>query len=188
MLTYVNSWKLRNPGRGYAEGDPLFSDPKFKTPFLIDWIVMCAVPSAGLQSALSIDQGPGAPISNTHPLVRTPRSHIETYVAYGQDPAIPNDGTHIKTGNIVMLSTSRGTVTLESGDAQDSPRIDPRYYSTEADKFVMRTGLRNLARILLETPEGQAIIESEKAPDGFKPITSTSTDEEIDARVVKSGR
>jgi choline dehydrogenase-like flavoprotein len=84
-----------------------------------------------------------------------------------------------------FLPSSRGTVTLASKNPTDAPVLDPNYYDTEMDRYVMRTGLRGLAKMLLETQEGQLIVEKETTPNGFKPITSNSTDEEIDVRVRK---
>ena len=88
---------------------------------------------------------------------------------------------------VALLPSSRGTVTLASKNPANAPVLDPNYYATEADRYVMRTGLRGLAKMLLETEEGQLIVESETTPDNFNTITSDSTDEEVDVRVRKGG-
>lgn len=44
-----------------------------------------------------------------------------------------------------LRPTSRGTITLESGDPYDSPIIDPNYLSTKEDVLVTRASIR-LAR------------------------------------------
>ena len=71
---------------------------------------------------------------------------------------------------------------LASTDPAADPLIDPNYFATEADRVVMRAGMR-LAMRATETPEGKEAIESEVPPKGFKPLTSQSSDEEIDKRV-----
>ena len=74
---------------------------------------------------------------------------------------------------------------LRSADPRADPLIDPNYYATEADRVVIREGMR-LAMRALETSEGQAIVDGEVVPAGFEALTSKSTDEEIDKRVKRS--
>jgi choline dehydrogenase-like flavoprotein len=78
-------------------------------------------------------------------------------------------------------------VGLASSDPADDPIIDPNYYATEADRYVIRTGLKGLTKMLLETEEGRAFVESETTPAGLGPITEKTGDEEIDRRVAKVG-
>jgi choline dehydrogenase-like flavoprotein len=103
------------------------------------------------------------------------------------DPVVPMDGSHVTTSVVSLLPTSRGTITLASKDPKDAPIIDPNYFATEADRYVLRTGLKNISKMLMETPEGRKIVVSEVVPDGFEPITGKATDEELDARVRKGG-
>jgi choline dehydrogenase-like flavoprotein len=84
-----------------------------------------------------------------------------------------------------FLPSSRGTVILAPKGPADAPVLDPNYYDTEIDRYVMQTGPRGLAKMLLETKEGQLVVEKEATPVGFKPIISDSTDEKIDVRVRK---
>ena len=74
---------------------------------------------------------------------------------------------------------------LASADPNDDPLIDPNYYATEADRVVVREGMR-LSMRAFETSEGQEIVDHEVVPDGYSPLTSASSDEEIDARVKRS--
>lgn len=105
-----------------------------------------------------------------------------------ENPIIPMDGTHVTTSVMGLLPTSRGSVRLRSTDPADAPLIDPDYYATEADRYVMRTGLKKLAEVLLETEAGRDIVESEVVSDGLVPVTTSSTDEEIDAHVRLHGK
>jgi len=131
-------------------------------------------------------------VHDGHPLLSPPRSHTESYFVYvgvnEADPAIPMDGTHITTSVVGLLPTSRGTISLASTDPETAPLIDPNYYATEADRYVMRTGLRKMTQVVLETPQGQELIQSETVPEGFEKLNSKSTDEAIDARVRKYGK
>lgn len=74
---------------------------------------------------------------------------------------------------------------LNSADPLDDPLIDPNYYATEADRVVLREGLR-LSMRAFETQEAQTFVDHEVVPEGFKTLTSGSTDEEIDERVKRS--
>ena len=74
---------------------------------------------------------------------------------------------------------------LASADPSADPLIDPNYYATEADRVVLRAGIR-LAMRALETPDGQTIVDEEVVPKGFEALTSKSSDEEIDKRVKRS--
>lgn len=182
----MNRWKLRNPEKGYSAGSPLFNNPRFLTGGMpVDWVATQTVPSEGLKAALSLDEGSA---TNDHPLIHPPRCHTECFLVYtGKSISdgfnIPNDGSHIRTRMVAFLPSSRGTVTLASKNPADAPVLDPNYYHTEMDRYVMRTALRGLAKMLMETKEGQLIVEKETPPNGFKPLTSDSTDEEIDVRV-----
>ena len=74
---------------------------------------------------------------------------------------------------------------LASADPSTDPLIDPNYYATEADRLVLREGIR-LAMRALETSEGQKIVDEEVVPTGFEALTSKSSDEDIDKRVKRS--
>jgi hypothetical protein len=144
------------------------------------------VPHDGLKASLLVDEGV---VTDTHALLHPPRAHIESFLVYvgynSADPIIPLDGTHITTGTIGFLPTSRGSVTLNSTNPADPPVIDPNYLSTEADRFVIRTALKNMAKALLETEAGKGFVLEETAPDGFDALTAQSSDKVIDARAQK---
>ena len=74
---------------------------------------------------------------------------------------------------------------LASADPSADPLIDPNYYATDADRVVIREGVR-LAIRALETSEGQAIVDDEIVPEGFMSLTGKSSDEDIDKRVKRS--
>ncbi|KAL8681146.1 MAG: hypothetical protein Q9186_002739 [Xanthomendoza sp. 1 TL-2023] len=130
-------------------------------------------------------------ITDFHPHLQSTRGHIEILPIYAPTEApltdlnIPFDGTCITSGVLNLLPTSRGSVRLASANPDDDPLINPNYYATEADRVVIREGMR-LAMRAFETPEGQEIVDHEVVLNGFSPLTSTSTDEEIDARVRRS--
>jgi choline dehydrogenase-like flavoprotein len=83
----------------------------------------------------------------------------------------------------VMLPTSRGSVTLASSDPSDSPVVDPNYCATEFDRVLLRSGIRQMIRLVLGTPEGQSFVESETTPPGYEPLGLDASDADIDARV-----
>lgn len=85
-----------------------------------------------------------------------------------------------------FLPTSKGSVTINSTDPSDPFVIDPNYFATEVDRYVLRTGIRAIAKLMLNTPTGNSLIESETPPDKFQPISVNMTDEYLDARVQHS--
>ena len=180
-------WRLQNPEAGHSLGSPGWNDPKYQYGNPIDWTAVQTVPHAPFKTALSINE---RPVSDFHPLLLPQRSHISTYIQYvaanETNPTIPLDGSHITSLATVLLPTSRGTVTLGSANPADAPVIDPNYYASEADRYRVRMGVRTLVHVLRETSEGKALIAGETVPDGYKPLTAYSTDEEIDARVKHS--
>lgn len=172
-------WKLRNPEQGLALGSPLFdSKPEHFAGFPMEWLATLSIPEA--------EQ------ADVDPLLRGLRAHAEFYVAYaaiasqGVGHALPFDGTHISTPAVVLLPTSRGTVTLASPDPLADPVIDPNYLATKADWAAVRAGLRAAIRAM-ETDEARAFVAGETPPEGHKALTGESSDEEIDARVALIG-
>ena len=67
---------------------------------------------------------------------------------------------------ISPLPKSRGSVTLASTDPAAPPHIDLNYYASEADRYVMRVGLREIAEVMLDTKDGQDLVESETLAKG----------------------
>ena len=183
-------WKLRSPEAGLSIGTPLWSDPSFTTGLPCDWVVSEQTPQEQVKKALAID---GDVINDQHPLLQPGLSHTESLIVYAPAGAqiagvdVPMDGTHIGSAVLGMLPTSRGTITLASSDPLSPPVIDPNYYATEADRAAMREGLRQVYRVLRETPEGRNIVVEEVPPSGYAPFTANSTDSDIDARVRRAG-
>ena len=171
-------WKLRNPTGPYAFGSPAFNKPEYMTGNPMDWIASSAAPDADLEAAAKKDG------VNFMPRDRT---DYEVTVMYTITPAAPMemapmDGSHITTGVLCLSSTSHGTVTLASTDAQDNPILDPRYFTTEHDRAVLRAGIRTALKAMESAPQ-KPYIEGETPPPGMPAISSGSSNEELDARV-----
>lgn len=180
-------WKLRNHEQGLAMGSPNFNDPSFLTGMPFDWIVTMALPDEDLSSAAAAD---GTSINAAYG--PEPRGHIEILMPYapiacaGTPYQIPPDGTHVATLVVLLLPTSRGSITLASTNVADDPILDPNYLATEIDRTIIRKGLRAAIRIM-ETPEALTYVEHETPPPGYPRLTSSCTDEEIDARIAHIG-
>ncbi|KAI9036834.1 GMC family oxidoreductase [Aspergillus affinis] len=181
-------WKVKNPEQGLSLGTAQWSSPAYGLGLPCDWNATVQTPRADLERALKID---GESVDG-HPYLAPDFAHAETLIVYAPAGAqisgvdVPMDGTHIGTAVLGMVPTSRGRVTLASADAQTPPRIDPNYYATEVDRAVLRATIRQVAKVLTGTLEGQAIVEGELARPGFAAIQENSSDEAIDA-VVKHG-
>lgn len=175
-------WQLKHPENGLAFGSPAFTDPAFFRGNPIDFVALDSVPLDGLRQALVKDDPNCNP--DEHPLITSQRVHVETFTVYvahnAQDPSIAVDGTHITTGVSCMLPTSRGSINLADRDVRSAPRIDPNYCATEADRYVLREGLRKLREVLCDTPAGQKMILSETVEEKYQPLGPDTGDEAID--------
>ena len=71
---------------------------------------------------------------------------------------------------------------MASADPTADPLIDPNYYATEADRVVVRAGMRMSMRAFETEPLAQHIA-AEVPPAGFPPLSSASSDAELDVRI-----
>lgn len=186
-LGSMRYWKLRHPEKELAHGSPKFEDPIYQKGSPSDWLVTASVPSEGLKAALAKDLG--GPVSDDHPFLKSPRSHIEMDIMYtvsrpeGVDLSVPVDGSAIMTYFFQCLPTSRGTVRLSSPDPRAAPIIDPNHYATEVDRFVFRHAWRMQAQLMQETPEGRDLVAHEIRPDGDGNKGWDESDADIDERL-----
>ena len=181
-------FKLRHPERGLAIGSSRFGEmaPDFKNGNPIDWIVTESIkdPSRAAKAAnMAADD----------PLIAQPRGHVEFIVSYAPiaAPAFFDyslAGTHISTPILGLLPTSRGSITLSSIDPSADPIIDPDYLDSEMDRECMRTGVRSVLRTMLDTAAGRSVVEEETPPPGQRPLSTSSSDSDIDARMAAVGR
>ncbi|KAK7980161.1 hypothetical protein PG989_012618 [Apiospora arundinis] len=198
-VMYYMFWKLKDPSLGYALGssNPLFSEQQFGLGNANDFITSTVIPQdEGLARAIAKDEADQAAEGNgdgfndpQHPL------YMENFILYvplpSADPIIPVDGTHITTTMVSLHPTSRGSVTISSRDPRAPPVIDPRYLSTEVDRHVWRTALRQMASLVASdsTILGREVIASETPPSAFagRPLSSArdvlEDDAYLDARV-----
>ncbi|KAF4633138.1 hypothetical protein G7Y89_g4993 [Cudoniella acicularis] len=174
-------WQLRNPEQGLSVGSPNFNTQLLEKGFSGDWVITRTVPHGGLKKALTADEGQ---VDDQHPLLYPPRSHTESFLVYvagnPSDPVVILDGMHITTTVMGMLPASRGTVKLASTDPATPPLIDNNYYATEADRFVMRSGLRKVLQVMIETEERRAMVKREAVAVGMKALSLASSNEEVD--------
>lgn len=106
------------------------------------------------------------------------------YVAQNaENPTVVPDGTHIATSVVCMLPTSRGSIRLADTDPHSAPLVDPNYMATEADRYVLREGMRKLYQVFRETDAGRAIIDSETVGDGVKAVSTEASDEDLDEKI-----
>ena len=185
------AWKLKPSiqERGAALGHSEWTNnPSNAEGMPMEWIAHSSVPPSALLPALQAD---GQTLTAPKQLLLKERVHTMMIVAYGPmamgpNRSVPIDGSHISTIALLYQPTSRGSITLSSANPEDPPVVDPAYYSTQADKVMLRSAVRNMLRVV-ETPAMQAVIECESPPEGYPPLTSKSTDEEIDVRVAGFG-
>ncbi|TVY51342.1 Pyranose dehydrogenase 3 [Lachnellula cervina] len=190
QIAMCQFFKIKNPDNlGLVAGSPLWNDPSYLLGVPADIVIVDTAPLKELKAAMIADGEPN--VTDSHPHLQTNRGHLELLPIYAPTEApltnlnIPFDGTCITVGQLNLLPTSRGSVTLASPDPSADPVIDPNYFATEADKVVVRHAMRPTMRSF-ETPEGQTIIEGEITPEGAAALTSKSSDAELDARIRKT--
>lgn len=176
-LILLQRWKLRNPNLAGAVGSAKFhADPAFLKGNPMDWYTTVSVPKNELNSALEKD---GEEVADSDLLLAGPRCHLGLFVNY---VGLPIDGSLITTFLQNLLPTARGKITLASTDPADNPIVDHNHYSTEADRYRLRTGVR-MATKLMKTPAGKEIVVGEAIDEGLVAISDTATDAEIDVRL-----
>ncbi|KAJ2973610.1 hypothetical protein NQ176_g6507 [Zarea fungicola] len=184
-------WKVRNPQLGVAAGSPAFNVPGFAkgTPF--DYVAYRQAPRATIEQALKADREDEASPLDPQELLDQERIHTESLVTYlpvTRTEPLPLDGTVITTSVLCMQPTSRGTVTIESADPAAMPAIDSNFYSTHADRAILRDGVRGALNLMQSTRAGTSMVEREIPPQSCPPLHhSDSSDEDIDARVRHAG-
>ncbi|CAH0023616.1 unnamed protein product [Clonostachys rhizophaga] len=177
------NWKIKNPSQGWAPGsnNPLFQQPEFSLGQAQDFMVCDTVPRVGLIAAIAADEG-AEPDESSHPLLRKDdRTFLELNLKYGYS----KDGSSLNFQSYMMLSQTRGTVTLGSTNAKDFPIVDPKYFSTEVERYVHRQGLRAIFRLAGtdNTTLGRDILAGEVVPASQVPLRGDITDAELDQRL-----
>jgi choline dehydrogenase-like flavoprotein len=182
-------WKLGTKAaeEGLAFGHPTFmANPAYMGGFPLDWMAIGSLPLAGLKAALQADAENDITIDDNHPALQSRATHwnvmIHMPLILGPEYDVVPDGYHISTLTMNFQPTSRGIVKLRSTDPRDPPLVDNRYNSTNYDRHVQRMTLRESIR-LAETAALKPYIEGEVPPRGGMPVSSASSDEELDDRV-----
>ena len=190
-FAHYQVWKLRHPEKGLALGSPLMAGPAFSKGLPSDWVVNEAVPQQLLQPALEQDVATktNEMAASDSLLLCGNRCHIETLVIYCPvGIPLPMDGTYISTSIMLLLPTSRGSLSINSASPTDAPVINPKYYTTQADRISLIYGTRRTLEALLGTSIGNEYIEYEVAPPGHLALHPLSTDAEIDQRIRNTGK
>ncbi|KAH8163869.1 hypothetical protein CIB48_g4374 [Xylaria polymorpha] len=177
------AYRLRDPSLGYAFGSTGFQNPAFFKGLPWDWIANHTLPN-DIFSKHKNETKPDWDKRNVFEI-------LTAYVVPGI-PGIPIDGTHISTSTMLLLPTSRGTVTIRSSSPTDLPRVQPNYLSTQHDRDVLVHATRRTIQALTTTENLKGIVESEAPPvkdglDGLTPLTADTSDEVILDRLQRTG-
>ncbi|KAI1465034.1 choline dehydrogenase [Daldinia caldariorum] len=175
------AFRLRDPSAGYALGSAAWQDPALFKSLPWDWVVSQPLPAEIITKHES----------KAEKQKRNLYEVITLYVPPGI-PGIPIDGTHIATSTMLLLPTSRGTVSIQSSDPKDPPRIQPNYFSTPLDRDALIHGTRQTLKAILTAGPMKSIVESETPPsgeglDGLTPLTADASDEAIEDRIRRTG-
>lgn len=183
-LLATTVFKLKSPG---AFGASTLASPEYSDGFPADYTYHGPVDRIS-----EVEAAGGSPEEQKY-LSRPGSSNVQICLCYIPFPEtstgtpIIMDGTLVSALVCLVSPTSRGTVSIKSIDPKDPPVIDQNFYSTKADQFVMRQGLRKASHVFVETEAGKSFVQEQLVPEGYKPITSATSDDDIDARVKRYG-
>ncbi|KAF2260271.1 choline dehydrogenase [Lojkania enalia] len=175
------AFRLRDPSQNLALGSPGWTNPSLFKGMPYDWVASETVPQHLVgKDAASLDlQG------------RNLFEVLTVYVPPGI-PGIPVDGTHIATSTMLLLPTSRGSVSISSSSPNDLPKVRPNYLSTDTDRQVLMYAARQTLKAILDTGGMKQLVESETPPsgpglDGLTPLTSDVSDDVLRERIERTG-
>ncbi|KAI2625150.1 putative GMC oxidoreductase [Xylaria nigripes] len=177
------AYRLRDPSLGYAFGSPGFQNPAFLKSLSWDWIANQPLPE-NIISKHKNETKPGWEKRNIYEV-------LTAYIIPGI-PGIPIDGTHIATSTMLLLPTSRGTVTIRSNSPTDPPCVRPNYLSTQHDRDALVHATRTTVKVLTASKNLKTIVESEAPPvkeglEGLTPLTVDTSDAVILDRLQRTG-
>lgn len=184
-------YKLKEPSKGYSIPFMGTARPEYGQGLPIDFSLFANLPTRELLPHLEQDNLDATTKDNQHPMLLDKRCHYMSMTFYNPllahpllYPTVKEDGAHICIMTLHMLPLSRGIITLKSANPNDGPMCNPRFLSTNTDRYILRRAVReNLT--LVETEPLASEIESEVAPADprFPILTSQSSDEDIDMRI-----
>ncbi|KAL4404418.1 GMC oxidoreductase [Colletotrichum abscissum] len=174
-------WHFADPSAGWAKGsgNPLFEQPQYDLGGFGDFITATKLPRKGLADAIAQDEGGISPNPMLHPLLNRDRAVSSHQLLYS---GISADGSAIMLVSVVLITTGRGSVSIQSADIKDDPVIDPNFLGSNFDRFAARETIREAVRLMSSnmTIMGREIIDGDGTDH---PLTVDSTDEEVDALV-----
>ncbi|KAH7367926.1 hypothetical protein B0T11DRAFT_304877 [Plectosphaerella cucumerina] len=176
-------WQIKNPSEGWAResGHPLWDGPQYDLGLDIDFITTLSLPKEGLARAIEEDEGV-KPDPVTHPLLSQERAHVSHTVQYS---GVSADGSVIMALTLLLATQATGEVTISTADIKEPPVINANFLGTAVDRYAMRESIRHDLELLTsnKTVVGREIVAGEANPS---PLSVTSSDEEIDARIRQS--
>ncbi|KAF2261792.1 alcohol oxidase [Lojkania enalia] len=184
-------FKLKHPEKGLAFPFQGNMKSEYGQGMPLDWWIYGNIPPSEIEGYLKADNLEGAK-DKTHPHLQEKRCHYMSAAFYAPMLANPEyypdinplDGEHISTLSINLLPTSFGTVRLRSADPNDEPLVDPRFLSTQTDRFILRRAVRESLRLIETEPLASEIAgETPPADPRYPALTSRSSDEDIDERI-----
>lgn len=176
--------KLQDPSKGQSLLGPGFWKPEYAGGSPMDWNFWHTLPvSDGFRAALKQDG-----IEFEESIYADPqRPHVSLSVLYAPFPLLnpdkytsvpPDGGKRIVALTLLMLPSSRGTLSLKSADPGEEPELDPNFLSTAVDRHLFAEMVRSMWRVMESTSMAKEVL-GEETPDGFCELDSTSSDEEI---------
>jgi len=114
-----------------------------------DFALFASIPEVVLNPHVEEDGSCMGELQQKHRLLRSFRRHYLSVAFYYPVlahpiafPTFSDNGTHISISAFHMLPLSRGNVSLAHSDSSDGAVCNPRYLSTNPDRFIMRGAVR----------------------------------------------
>jgi choline dehydrogenase-like flavoprotein len=176
------AFRLRDSTLGHALGTAAWTKPSLFKGLPWDWVVNGAPPAEVLEKH---------PASFADAEKRALFEVLTLYVAPGI-PGIPVDGNHIATSTMLLLPSSRGSVSIQSDSPSAPPKIQPNYLDSDHDKEVLKHAARMTLSAIMGTEALKDIVQSETPPsgpglEGLGPLTPDVSDEVLEDRIKRTG-
>jgi choline dehydrogenase-like flavoprotein len=112
-------------------------------------------PEKGLTSRADVVEDTTTSVTQSASLLDPSRCHVKTLIVYSTIDT-PPDGTQTMSSVMLLLPTSRGSVTIVLASPTNPPAINPNDYATRADRVSLMYGTHRVLLALLDTSAGKA--------------------------------
>lgn len=74
---------------------------------------------------------------------------------------LPSDGSFVTTSMMLLIPTSRRSVSMTSASPTDIPLINPNRFATESDRVALIYGVRHTLQAMLDTAAMGKVVDTD---------------------------